>query len=60
MQTSEQRERTKNLIVAIVSEHNRLNQPISKTRLLALLYLFDIEWYRKHRETYTGFTWINK
>ena len=29
-----------------------------KTKLLKLLYLFDIEWFRVHGETYTGFDWI--
>ena len=33
---------------------------VEKNRLLMLIYLFDIEWYRTHRETYTGWTWVNE
>jgi hypothetical protein len=31
---------------------------VNKTKLLKLLYLADIEHYRKHNETLTGFNWI--
>lgn len=46
------------LIPAIVSLVNERESYVSKTKLLKLLYLFDVEWYRIHRETYTGFDWV--
>jgi len=30
---------------------------VTKTKLLKLLYLFDVEYYRVHRQTFTGFGW---
>lgn len=30
---------------------------VTKTKLLKLLYLFDVEYYRAHRATFTGFSW---
>jgi hypothetical protein len=30
---------------------------VTKTKLLKLLYLFDVEYYRAHRTTFTGFCW---
>lgn len=30
---------------------------VTKTKLLKLLYLFDVEYYRVHRTTFTGFCW---
>jgi antitoxin SocA-like protein len=46
------------LIPAIVSKVRRSDAYITKTKLLKLLYLFDIEFYRIHRETFTQFNWI--
>jgi hypothetical protein len=46
------------LIPAIVSYVTARDSSISKTKLLKILYLFDIEWYRVHGQTYTGFKWI--
>ncbi len=48
----------RHLLPAIVSRVRERGSFVSKTKLLKLLYLFDVEWYRKHRETYTGFNWI--
>lgn len=48
----------RDLLPAIVSRVIERGSFVSKTKLLKLLYLFDIEWYRTHRETYTGFQWI--
>lgn len=45
------------LIPAIVSYVNDRDSYVSKTKLLKLLYLFDVEYYRMHRSTYTGFNW---
>lgn len=30
----------------------------SRTRILKILYLIDVEYYRRHRQTLTGFKWI--
>src|SRR5947199_7584672 len=47
----------KELLTAIVSRVTEQGGSVSKTKLLKLLYLFDIEWYRTHRETFSGFNW---
>jgi Protein of unknown function (DUF4065) len=47
----------KELVIAIVSRATESGVKVSKTKLLKLLYLFDIEWYRTHQETFTGFDW---
>lgn len=41
-------------IVSYVTEHGGF---VTKTKLLKLLYLFDVEFYRVHRKTFTGFQW---
>lgn len=45
------------LIPAIVALANERDSYVTKTKLLKLLYLFDVEWYRVHRVTYTEFDW---
>lgn len=50
--------RLKELLPAIVSRVIERGSFVSKTKLLKLLYLFDVEWYRSNRSTYTGFDWI--
>lgn len=47
----------KELVIAIVSRATESGGSVSKTKLLKLLYLFDIEWYRTHQATFTGFDW---
>jgi hypothetical protein len=47
----------KELVLAIVSLVTERGVKVSKTKLLKLLYLFDIEWYRTHQDTFTGFNW---
>jgi hypothetical protein len=47
----------KELVLAIVSLVTESGVKVSKTKLLKLLYLFDIEWYRTHQDTFTGFNW---
>jgi len=47
----------KDLVIAIVSGVLESGSKVSKTKLLKLLYLFDIEWYRTHQQTFTGFDW---
>jgi hypothetical protein len=48
----------RDLLPAIVSRVIERGSFVTKTKLLKLLYLFDIEWYRGHEETFTGFDWI--
>src|SRR5579885_2481795 len=45
------------LIVAVVSYVTEHGGYITKTKLLKLLYLFDVEFYRAHSQTFTGFQW---
>lgn len=47
----------KQLIPAIASFAKDKDVYLSKTKLLKLLYLFDVEYYRLHRTTFTGFPW---
>jgi len=47
----------KQLIPAIASFAKEKEAYLSKTKLLKLLYLFDVEYYRLHRTTFTGFPW---
>ncbi len=46
-----------NLIPAIVTWIADHDSYATKTKLLKLLYLFDVEYYRQHRCTFTGFGW---
>lgn len=46
-----------NLITATVSQVTAEGSFITKTKLLKLLYLFDVEYYRVHRQTFTGLHW---
>jgi hypothetical protein len=45
------------LIAAIVTWVVGEGSHVTKTKLLKLLYLFDVEYYRAHRQTFTGFGW---
>ena len=47
-----------NLIRYIISEVQDAEGEILRTRLVKLLYLCDIEYYRSTRETLTGLNWI--
>jgi hypothetical protein len=47
----------KNLIHAMVSQVVERGGYVTKTKLLKLLYLLDVEYYRTHRQTFTGFNW---
>lgn len=47
----------KKLIPAIASYVKDKESNLSKTKLLKLLYLFDVEYYRLHQQTFTGFQW---
>jgi hypothetical protein len=46
-----------NLVAAIVSYVTERGGYMTKTKLLKLLYLFDVEYYRAHGKTFTGFNW---
>src|ERR1039457_6154110 len=46
-----------NLIPAIVTWIAEHESYATKTNLLKLLYLFDVEYYRQYRRTFTGFGW---
>lgn len=45
------------LITAVVSYVTEHDGYMTKTKLLKLLYLFDVEFYRAHGKTFTGFQW---
>lgn len=45
------------LIQAIATFACEKDAYLSKTKLLKLLYLFDVEYYRTHRRTFTEFSW---
>ena len=45
------------LMPAVISFVNGRGGAMTKTKLLKLLYLFDIEYFRLHGETFTGFEW---
>lgn len=46
------------LIPAILTYARSQGGSTTKTKLLKLLYLFDIEAFRQSRTTFTGFSWI--
>jgi hypothetical protein len=45
------------LLIAIVSYVTERGGYVTKTKLLKLLYLFDVEFYRAHGTTFTRFQW---
>ncbi len=45
------------LLVAIVSYVTEHDGYVTKTKLLKLVYLFDVEFYRAHGKTFSGFQW---
>jgi hypothetical protein len=45
------------LIPAIVSYVTDHGGYLTKTKLLKLIYLFDVEYFRIHRRTFSGFSW---
>lgn len=49
-----------NLIRAICTRVKEREGYLNKTKLIKYLYLLDIEYYRVHNETFTGFRWIFK
>ena len=51
------RPEAQDLALAVLSRANERAGGVNKTKLLKLLYLADIEHYRRHDETLTGFDW---
>ena len=47
----------KNAILYIIKKSQEERFPIGKTRLIKLLYLLDVEYYRNYKKTYTGLDW---
>jgi hypothetical protein len=45
------------LFAAIVSFVQERGSYVTKTKLLKLLYLFDVEYFRAHRKIFTGLKW---
>ena len=45
------------LIAAIITWVVGEGSYVTKTKLLKLVYLFDVEYFRAHRQTFTGFGW---
>lgn len=45
------------LIPALIFYIGERGGYVTKTKLLKLLYLFDVEFYRAHEVTFTGFQW---
>src|SRR5689334_6124406 len=45
------------LFAAIVSFVQERGGYVTKTKLLKLLYLFDVEYFRAHKKTFTGLDW---
>lgn len=50
-------DRLTDLIVTIVAYVTERGGYLAKTKLLKLLYLFDVEFYRVHGRIFTGFKW---
>jgi hypothetical protein len=48
---------TEKLIAAVVTLVVDQGSYVTKTKLLKLLYLFDVEYYRVHRQIFTRFSW---
>jgi hypothetical protein len=48
----------RDVVLAILTRVREQESSVNKTKLLKLLYLADIEHYRKHSKTLTGFDWI--
>jgi hypothetical protein len=49
--------RLTDLLVAIISYVTAHEGYVTKTKLLKLLYLIDVEFYRAHGKIFTGFNW---
>lgn len=45
------------IVPAMVSYVTGHDGYVTKTKLLKLLYLFDVEYYRLHRQIFSGFQW---
>jgi len=46
------------LISAICTRVHDKEGYVTKTKLIKYLYLIDVEFYRRHKRTFTGFNWV--
>ena len=53
-----QKDRILDLVKAICHRVKEKEGYLNKTKLIKYLYLIDVEYYRSHGETFTGFNWI--
>jgi hypothetical protein len=51
-------EKVLTLIKAICTRVEEIGGLLNKTKLLKIIYLIDVEYYKIHKEKYTGFNWI--
>lgn len=47
------------LLLYITAKLQEMKAPVSPVRLICLLYLVDLEYYRRHGKLLTGLEWIN-
>lgn len=52
------RDLVRRLLLYIIDQLQNMEAPISTTRLVKLLYLVDLEYYRRHSRTLTGIDWV--
>jgi hypothetical protein len=53
-----QKDKILKLIKAICARARETDGYVNKTKLIKYLYLIDVEYYRRHRETFTELNWI--
>lgn len=53
-----QKQKVLKLIKKICARVQERNGYVNKTKLIKYLYLIDVEYYRRHEQTFTGFDWI--
>jgi len=54
------KDRILDLVKAICTRVREKGGYLNKTKLIKYLYLVDVEYYRMHKEMFTGFNWIFK
>ena len=53
-----QKQKVLKLIKKICARVQERTGYVNKTKLIKYLYLIDVEYYRRHEQTFTGFDWI--
>ena len=53
-----QKQEVLKLIKKVCARVQERNGYVNKTKLIKYLYLIDVEYYRRHEHTFTGFDWI--